>query len=83
LVLVEAMMCGTPIAAMRLGAVPEIVDEGVTGCTTENRSEFSQTVRRAMALDRTEVRRTAIARFSADRMVREYAQLYTRVLENG
>ena len=29
LVLVEAMLCGTPVAAMRLGAVPEIVDEGV------------------------------------------------------
>jgi hypothetical protein len=33
-----------------------------------------------MALDRTAVRRTAIARFSADRMVREYAELYTRVI---
>ena len=83
LVLVEAMMCGTPIAAMRLGAVPEIVDEDVTGCTTGNRAEFCQTVLRAMALDRTQVRRTAIARFSADRMVREYAELYTRVIENG
>ena len=83
LVLVEAMMCGTPIAAMRLGAVPEIVDEDVTGCTTGNRAEFCQTVLRAMALDRAQVRRTAIARFSADRMVREYAELYTRVIENG
>jgi glycosyltransferase involved in cell wall biosynthesis len=81
LVLAEAMMCGTPIAAMRLGAVPEIVDEDVTGCTTRNRAEFSQTVLRAMALDRTKVYRTALARFSADRMVREYAELYTRIIE--
>ncbi len=81
LVLAEAMMCGTPIAAMRLGAVPEIVDEDVTGCTTSNRAKFSQTVLRAMTLDRAEVYRTAIARFSAERMVREYAQLYTRIIE--
>ncbi len=83
LVLVEAMMCGTPIAAMRLGAVPEIVDEDVTGCTTGDRDEFCQTVLRAMALDRTQVRRTAVSRFSADRMVREYADLYTRLIETG
>ena len=76
-------MCGTPIAAMRLGAVPEIVDEDVTGCTTSDRAEFRQTVLRAMKLDRAQVRRTAIARFSADRMVREYADLYSRLIENG
>ena len=29
LVLAEAMACGTPIAALNLGAVPEIVDDGV------------------------------------------------------
>jgi glycosyltransferase involved in cell wall biosynthesis len=81
LVLVEAMMCGTPVAAMRLGAVPEIVDEDVTGCTTKNRAEFCQAIVQAMALDRAQVRRTAIARFSADRMVREYAELYTRLIE--
>jgi glycosyltransferase involved in cell wall biosynthesis len=37
-VLVKPMMCGTPIAAMRLGDVTEIVDEDVTGCTTGNRA---------------------------------------------
>jgi glycosyltransferase involved in cell wall biosynthesis len=83
LVLAEAMMCGTPIAAMPLGSVPEIVDEDVTGCTTQNRAEYCQTVLRAMALNRTAVRRTAIARFSASRIVREYAGLYARVIEIG
>jgi len=33
LVLVEAMLCGTPVAAMRLGCSPEIVDDGITGYT--------------------------------------------------
>jgi glycosyltransferase involved in cell wall biosynthesis len=83
LVLAEAMMCGTPIAAMRMGAVPEIVDEEVTGCSTADRGQFGNTVVRAMALDRTRVRRTAIARFSADRMVREYADLYARLVKSG
>jgi glycosyltransferase involved in cell wall biosynthesis len=79
LVLIEAMMCGTPVAAMRLGAVGEIVDEDVTGCTTKNRAEFCQTILRAMTLDRATVRRTAMARFSVERMVREYAELYAQV----
>jgi Glycosyl transferases group 1 len=31
LVLVEAILCGTPVAAMNLSAVPEILEPGVTG----------------------------------------------------
>jgi glycosyltransferase involved in cell wall biosynthesis len=81
LVLAEAMMCGTPVAAMRLGAVREVVDENVTGCTAANTAEFPSTVLRAMTLDRTQVRQTAMARFSADRMVREYANLYRRIID--
>lgn len=83
LVLVEAMMCGTPVAAMRLGAVPEVVDENVTGCSAADDSEFEQAILRAMALDRGQVREQAIARFSAERMAREYAQLYASVTDDG
>jgi glycosyltransferase involved in cell wall biosynthesis len=31
LVLIESMMCGTPVAAIGIGAVTQIVDEGITG----------------------------------------------------
>src|SRR6185437_5576865 len=31
LVLIEAMACGTPVIAYRSGAVPEILEEGLTG----------------------------------------------------
>ena len=31
LVMIEAMACGTPVIAWNYGAVPEVIDEGVTG----------------------------------------------------
>ena len=42
LVLVEAMLCGTPVAAMRLGAAPEIVDDGITGYTAGSAADFPE-----------------------------------------
>ncbi len=69
-------MCGTPVAAMRLGAVPEIIDEGVTGFCASAADEFTQMVLQTFALDRRNVRERAEARFSAERMAREYVQVY-------
>jgi glycosyltransferase involved in cell wall biosynthesis len=79
LVLAEAMMCGTPVAAMRLGAVPEIVEEGVTGYCAASVEEFPQAVLRSLALDRRRVRERAEARFTAGRMACEYERLYQRL----
>lgn len=79
LVLVEAMLCGTPVAAMRLGAVPEIVDEGLTGHTAETSEEFSQAILKALALDRQKVRLQSEHRFSAPAMARAYARVYQEV----
>jgi glycosyltransferase involved in cell wall biosynthesis len=76
LVQVEAMLCGTPVAAMRLGAVPEVVDEGLTGYSAVSPEQYPEVVARAFALDRRRVRAWAERRFSAERMAREYEALY-------
>ncbi len=78
LVQVEAMMCGTPVVAMALGAVPEIIDEGVTGFTAASADEFARQMPRAFSLDRRRVRAWAEERFSARRMAEQYVDLYER-----
>jgi glycosyltransferase involved in cell wall biosynthesis len=74
------MLCGTPVAAMRLGAVPEIVDEGVTGCCADSPDEFSQAIANSLALDRQSIRQRAERRFSAGEMARAYARVYQEIV---
>jgi glycosyltransferase involved in cell wall biosynthesis len=78
LVMVEAMMCGTPAVATATGAAPEIIDAGVTGyCASEIR-QMPALVHAALGLDRTAVHTRAEIRFSATRMVDDYLALYEK-----
>jgi glycosyltransferase involved in cell wall biosynthesis len=76
LVLVEAMASGTPVAAAGIGAVPELVENGVTGFYTRDGEALAGRIPDALALDRSRVRRAAVARFDYRRMVDEYVALY-------
>lgn len=80
LVLPEAMACGTPIAALNRGAVAEVVDEGATGYLYETLDDLVSGLPSVMALDRRNVRDAAVRRFSAERMVDEYVEVYRRLV---
>jgi len=79
LVMVEAMACGTPVLATALGAVPEIVEDGLTGFTAASWETLADQVPEALALDRRAIRARAEERFDAGRMVENYEALYYRV----
>ena len=79
LVLVESMLCGTPVVAMRLGAVPEIVEDGVSGFAVPNADELVRAIPKCLALDRRRIREQAAQRFSAERMARDYVKVYEQV----
>ncbi len=81
LVMVEAMMCGTPIAGIALGAVGEIVEEGITGCAAADLAELARCLPQVLRLDRARVRQRAEERFSAERMAAEYVHVYARAIE--
>lgn len=80
LVLIEAMMCGTPVAGTALGAVEEIVEEGLTGSVAPPGDDLAGAIERCVALDRAAIRSRAVERFSAERMAADYAALYERVI---
>jgi glycosyltransferase involved in cell wall biosynthesis len=79
LVMVEAMACGTPVAAIGLGAVPEIVEDGVSGHHVADPADLAACVAATVRLDRAAVRRSAVERFGSDRMVAAHERLYRRL----
>jgi glycosyltransferase involved in cell wall biosynthesis len=79
LVAIESMATGTPVIARRAGALPEIVDHGLTGFLVDDIHEGRFAVREVAALDRGAVRRTVLERFSVSRMVDEYEAVYRRI----
>jgi glycosyltransferase involved in cell wall biosynthesis len=80
LVLVEAMLCGTPVAAMRLGAMPEIVEDGVSGFSVESVAQLPEALAKCFSLDRRRVRQAAERRFSASRMAGDYLRVFEQVI---
>ncbi|MFI7585473.1 glycosyltransferase family 4 protein [Spongisporangium articulatum] len=82
LVMAEALATGTPVLASPLGAAPEIVDHGVTGFLCHDGGAMIAAVGRLEAISRADCRAAAVERFSMERMARDYADLYRRILDS-
>jgi glycosyltransferase involved in cell wall biosynthesis len=82
LVLAEAMACGTPVAALDRGAAREVIDEGVTGHIFADERALADGLPGVFALDRRCIRRRAVERFAAMRMVDEYVAVYERLVDS-
>ena len=76
LAMIESMSCGTPVIAWPNGAVPEVVEHGVTGFLVESVAAAVDAVADVGRLDRTRVRERFDLRFSAERMARDYLSAY-------
>ena len=81
LVMIEAMACGTPVIAYRSGAVPEIIENGVTGFIVDVDDEAGAVaaIQEAAGLDRRRIRAVFERRFAARRMAEDYVQVYRQL----
>ncbi|EJC84061.1 glycosyltransferase [Rhizobium leguminosarum bv. trifolii WSM2297] len=76
LVMIEAMACGTPVIAFNCGSAPEVIDNGLSGILVDSVTEAVENVEWALRLDRRKVRATFEKRFTAERMARDYLDIY-------
>jgi len=79
--IVEALSCGTPVICSRDGAFPEIIIEGKTGWLASKMEEYVMAVTNVDVLSPEECRRDAEARWSRDRVAKDYLQVYDEVMK--
>jgi glycosyltransferase involved in cell wall biosynthesis len=80
LVAMEALACGTPVVGFANGALPDIVEDGVTGFIVRNVDEMADAIARVDRLDPRACRDAARRRFSSAVMARRYVERYEWML---
>lgn len=81
LVMVEAMACGTPVIAYDMGSVREIVRDGVTGFVVKTIPEMVRAMKKIGTIDRRACRRWVEEKFTVEKMVDGYEEVYKKVLK--
>ena len=79
----EAIASGTAVIAFPSGALPEIVEDGVTGFIAGNEEEMANSVARLVQIAPETCRATARQRFDFRRMTADYIALYGQVLSES
>jgi len=80
---VESLATGTPVIAYPLGSMPEIIRPGRTGFLVDDLAGAVAAVGEVAALSRRHCREDVEERFTAARMVADYAELFARVVGGG
>jgi len=81
LVQIEAMACGTPVIAFNRGAVPEVIEDGLTGFIVEDETSAVGAVYRLPELSRAKIRQRFEERFTARRMAQDYLTVYRSLMQ--
>lgn len=75
--MIESMASGTPVVAIKDGAVPEIIIDGETGYLVNNdASEICEAVKRIEKIDPKKCRQHVVNNFSVEAMVKNYESAY-------
>jgi glycosyltransferase involved in cell wall biosynthesis len=80
LVMIESMASGTAVVATRRGAVPEVIEHGVSGIIVDDYRQMAAALEESDRLDPYAIRHYAETRFSPERMVADYERAYRETI---
>ena len=83
IVFAEALACGTPVIACPLGAVPEIIEQGVHGFHVTSVEEGVEAVRRLSGISRATCRKRVEEHFTVQVVADQYLELYQSRIETS
>jgi glycosyltransferase involved in cell wall biosynthesis len=83
LVAMESLACGTPVIALRSGALPEIVEHGRTGFVVSDVRGIARALLKVERLDPDDCRTAAQVRFSAHSMAEKYLGVYEQLIRKS
>jgi glycosyltransferase involved in cell wall biosynthesis len=81
MVMIEAMATGTPVVALRHGAVPEIVVPGQTGFICADEAELAESLKQVHLIDPAACVARVRDAFSVELMAQRYEQVYRDVMD--
>jgi glycosyltransferase involved in cell wall biosynthesis len=79
LVMIENLCVGTPVIALKDGAIPELMEEGKVGWSCNNQEEMINAIMNVQKISPSNCRKHA-EKFSRENMALEYEKLYRRIL---
>ncbi|MDB4927010.1 glycosyltransferase family 4 protein [Mucilaginibacter sp.] len=83
IVMIEAMACGTPVIGFNRGAVPEVIENGITGYYAETTHELMEKINLIHLLNRKRIREITEERFSAAVIVARYLHIYKQIIRTN
>jgi len=78
---IESMACGTPVIAFNRGSMPEIIEHGKNGFLATDYYDAIKLVNQIKSINRADCRQTVIDRFTVDKMVEQYCEVYSLMTE--
>ncbi len=76
IVMAEALACGTPILGTRMGSIPEVVCDGLTGFVRSSTEELVEVVGQLERIRREDCRESVERRFSDTVIANQYLNAY-------
>lgn len=83
LVLAESLASGTPVAAFRRGAIPEVISDGETGIIGDNVEDLLARFGEILKISPATCRKRAQQCFSKERMADQYEALFERLYSSS